>query len=268
MTRSECRMVQAVLKEARLYPGSIDGIPGPMTLSALRVWQRQHGLVDDGLFGPKTRAAMFKPEEVVLSPPSNGPFYVGAAKRLEPGDIDRVASEAKIEIPAFKAIVAVESAGSGFSGNRVLALYEPHIAYRMSSGRVRRDLVMAGIAYQKWGTRKYPRRMDERYEQIDRCEEIGGAELAADCSSWGLPQICGFNANAAGYMNAVDMVMAFAADEENQIAAMAAFILNNSSIHKALARHDWETVAELYNGAAYRKHNYHGRLKSAYKSFT
>lgn len=96
------------------------------------------------------------------------------------------------------------------------------------------------------------------------CSKIASEELAADATSWGMGQIMGFNAQSCGYLDAVSMVKAFAADAENQVAGMGAYILNNSALLRAIIRRDFDAIAEYWNGAAYRKHNYQGRLKSAY----
>lgn len=265
MTKVQCIEVQTFLSGLGLYNGKIDGIAGPMTVGAIKLFQRANGLKDDGIVGPKTLAKMFP---IGGDSHLNGAapfFYIGNAKALEDGDLERVATDIGVEARAFRAIVAVEANGRPFDDrNRPMALYEPHVAYRMSSGDVRRKLVMEELAYAKWGTKKYPKSMDERYRQIERCGIIAGNELAADATSWGMGQIMGFNAQVCGYMNAVDMVRAFAADAENQLAAMGAFILNNASLYRALRRKDWEVVAELWNGAAYRKNNYHIKLASAY----
>src|SRR2546423_4809987 len=50
--------LQVALRAHGLYDGAIDGVQGPGTRTALRAFQRRHGLVPDGLAGPKTRAAL------------------------------------------------------------------------------------------------------------------------------------------------------------------------------------------------------------------
>jgi hypothetical protein len=50
--------VQIALRQNGLYQGSIDGIQGPRTVRAIRVFQRRKGLAVDGLVGPRTRAAL------------------------------------------------------------------------------------------------------------------------------------------------------------------------------------------------------------------
>ena len=50
--------LQIVLKQHGLYRGAIDGVQGPKTRRAIRIFQRRHKLPVDGLAGPRTRAAL------------------------------------------------------------------------------------------------------------------------------------------------------------------------------------------------------------------
>jgi hypothetical protein len=50
--------LQVALKSRGLYAGPIDGIAGPMTRRAIRVFQKRNGLVVDGVPGPRTRAKL------------------------------------------------------------------------------------------------------------------------------------------------------------------------------------------------------------------
>jgi soluble lytic murein transglycosylase-like protein len=47
--------LQVALKAKGLYGGPVDGVAGPRTLAALRVFQRRAGLAVDGVAGPRTR---------------------------------------------------------------------------------------------------------------------------------------------------------------------------------------------------------------------
>jgi hypothetical protein len=50
--------LQIALRHHGLYRGPIDGVQGPKTVHAVRVFQRRHHLTVDGLAGPRTRAAL------------------------------------------------------------------------------------------------------------------------------------------------------------------------------------------------------------------
>ncbi|MBO7390351.1 MAG: spore cortex-lytic enzyme [Clostridia bacterium] len=52
------KKVQTKLKNWGYYTGSVDGIYGPKTVSAVKYFQRKNGLTADGIVGAKTAAAM------------------------------------------------------------------------------------------------------------------------------------------------------------------------------------------------------------------
>lgn len=56
--KSDVIELQRQLKAAGLYAGKIDGDFGPATEAAVRELQRRRGLTQDGIAGPKTRAAL------------------------------------------------------------------------------------------------------------------------------------------------------------------------------------------------------------------
>lgn len=51
---TEVRAIQEKLKERGLYNGSVDGIYGTQTQKAVRAFQKQQGLTQDGIAGPAT----------------------------------------------------------------------------------------------------------------------------------------------------------------------------------------------------------------------
>lgn len=59
--------VQSVLKNLGLYEGKIDGIAGSKTKAALKKFQKNNGLVADGIMGPKTAAKLFAPKQEVTT---------------------------------------------------------------------------------------------------------------------------------------------------------------------------------------------------------
>lgn len=51
--------MQQRLKELGYYTGAVDGISGPGTKSAITLFQQQHGLTADGIYGPATAGVLF-----------------------------------------------------------------------------------------------------------------------------------------------------------------------------------------------------------------
>jgi hypothetical protein len=189
-------------------------------------------------------------------------FYIGTGKRIFPEDFLDIAEKNGIEYAALQAVCEIEAKSTGFtSANALICLYEPHVAYKYSTGAIRAALVKAGLAYQKWGTKPYPR---TSYPSIDECAKIAGEEIACLSTSWGLPQMMGFNHKACGYDTALNMVKSFAESEYNQVEAMVEFIKASPSMFKALNGHDWATFARYYNGAGYAKNKYDQKLAKAY----
>lgn len=186
-------------------------------------------------------------------------IFKGRAKRLDDIDLPRVGEMIGVGEDEIHAILDVEAAGSGFDKQgRVKALYEPHIAYRHSSGQIRERLVKAGLAYPNW-KRDYPK---DSYPRIEAAMAIDEA-TALKATSWGLGQIMGFNCVAAGYLSPRAMVEAFADDEENHLEAMIQFILSND-LDDEIRRHDWAGFARGYNGAGYKANSYDTKLAAAY----
>ncbi len=57
-TRAGVAALQVALKNRGFYTGAIDGIIGPRTVAAVRIFQRKHRLTIDGIPGPITCAAL------------------------------------------------------------------------------------------------------------------------------------------------------------------------------------------------------------------
>lgn len=192
-------------------------------------------------------------------------FYKGTGTRLAEADFAHLADKYDLDEALIRAVNQVEAKGRGLtSSGAVIALYEPHIAWRYSSGTTRKNLEKAGLAYEKWGAAKYPK---SSYPRIDRAAQIAGEELAATATSWGLGQIMGFNHKAAGYPTAVAMVKAFAESEAKQLEGMISFIKANPAMLAALKAKDWHGFARRYNGSGYQKNGYHLKLRNAYDAW-
>jgi hypothetical protein len=99
-------------------------------------------------------------------------------------------------------------------------------------------------------------------------KSAGGApEPALRSASWGLGQVMGFNAVAAGFASAADMVARMAEGEDWQLLGMAKFIVANR-LNRHLAKRDWAAFARGYNGPEFWKNQYDVKLKSAFDKFS
>ena len=186
--------------------------------------------------------------------------FVGKAKRLEDIDIPRIGSIIGVGEDELHAFMDVEASGSGFdSKGRPKMLFEPHVFYRNLSGSQRDRAVRNGLAYPKWGTKPYPK---DSYPRLKRAMEIS-KETALRSASWGLGQILGVNYALVGYSSAQAMVRDFMEDEETHLEAIVRYLIA-TGIDDDLRAHRWRTVARVYNGPGYAKHNYHGRMATRF----
>lgn len=102
----------------------------------------------------------------------------------------------------------------------------------------------------------------ERARMFDAAETID-AEACYDATSWGAPQVMGFNAELAGHNSAIDMVKAFEASADNQVMAFASFVIN-AGLDGAIRSHDWYAFASGYNGSG-KAADYASKIESAYR---
>ena len=193
--------------------------------------------------------------------------FRGAAVKLEPPDFESLAFEAGLDVATLRAVVAVESSGSGFDAKgRPRVLFEPHIFHRLLKGEKRDRAVSLGLAYPKWGEKPYPKGSDAQYERINEAMKIVQS-AALKSASWGLGQVMGMNHNAAGYGDVETFVLACLDSEANHVRMMLRFI-KSQNLLDALKNKDWAAFARGYNGPAYAKNAYDVKLADAYKRFS
>jgi hypothetical protein len=186
------------------------------------------------------------------------------APAASPADFARASTTLGCEVAAIRAVWQVETRGKSFDDKgRLAALFEPHHFWRLLGVGPKRDRAAAlGLAYPKWGMRKYPA---DSYQRIISACSID-EEAALDATSWGGPQIMGFNAETCGYPSARAMVTAFLAGEPAQVDAFVAFVAK-SGLSDEVRRKDWAGFARRYNGPGYAKNAYDKKLAQAYAHF-
>lgn len=168
----------------------------------------------------------------------NAEIWKGAAAPLRAGAVEAAAARLGCDVPALRAVLAVEAAGRWFEGDGALPRrFEPHRLRGPAadalgwSGGWRASLAVAS------GRRAA---MFADAFAVD-------AEAAAAATSWGGPQIMGENAGLVGHVSALAMVAAMAAEAGAQLAAFVSYV-EAVGAAAALRAHDWLTFAALYNG--------------------
>lgn len=179
--------------------------------------------------------------------------WKGAAHPMSPDAFKRAAKRIGCDVAAIRAVWDVEASGRGYQADgTVLRRFEPH---KMPFAKTNwRDSL-------KIPTAKRERMFLDAYQ--------GSPTAALEATSWGGPQIMGFNAHAAGHASAEAMVRAMADGEGAQLAAFVSLVLS-WRIDGALRAGDWLAFARRYNGsgqaatyarkieARYRHHHHRG----------
>lgn len=193
--------------------------------------------------------------------------FRGKAKKLDDIDLPKIGRLIGVGEDELHAVLDVETRGGGFfKDGRLKMLPERHIFYReLGPGPERDAAVRRGLAYKRWGTKRYPKSSEDRYRLLSDMMSIN-EDAALRSVSWGLGQIMGFNHRLAGYPSAKAMVLDFLDDEENHLRAMVRFIVS-AGLDDELRRHDWAGFAKGYNGSGYAKHGYHTKLAAAFKKW-
>ena len=192
--------------------------------------------------------------------------FKGAALPMQPEDVATVAVEIGVEEAALRAVLAVESAGSGFDkAGRPKALFERHHFFKhLKTKPVELDQAVAmGLASPKWGEKPYPKGSDAVYAEIAAAYDID-ADAALLSTSWGLGQVMGSNFKMVGCASVDQMVKQAMDAEVSQLRHMTGFIKSAGLIDNLQAL-DWAGFAKGYNGPGYAKNQYDIKLASAYQ---
>ena len=195
--------------------------------------------------------------------------FHGSGVKMQAADVPSVADELGVETAALRAVLSVETGGSGFdAAGRPKALFERHYFYKFLASQPDKQsaAVKAGLAYPKWGEKPYPKGSDAVYAEIEAACEID-LDAALRSVSWGLGQIMGNNHKMVGFDTAEDMVKDAMESEVNQLRQMAAFIKAAGLLDELQAK-NWAGFAKGYNGPSYATNQYDAKLAAAYNKYS
>jgi hypothetical protein len=239
----------------------VDGDFGDSTEKAVRAFQTNAGLVDDGIAGAKTQAAL-----------------TGADCRLLLGSASLVAGAQRlgVELAAIYAVNEVESLGQGFLDNgKPKILFERHVMYkRLAMPLNEGDEVAELQRHADELAVTYPHLVNPQaggyiggageHQRLAQARMLD-ARCADESASWGAFQIMGYHWQRLGYSSLSDFVARMSRDENEHFEAFVRFIEADTTLHKALKGKKWAQFAKLYNGPAYARNLYDVKLERAYE---
>jgi len=174
----------------------------------------------------------------------------GAARPLGEGVFTQAARRLGCEEAALRAVWDVEAGGRYWAADGgVLRRFEPH--HMPGSSLTWRDSLGIGAAERE-------RLFLQAYER--------DSVAALRATSWGAPQIMGFNAQAAGYGGAAVMVRAMAQGADAHVEAFVHLIFE-WGLDAALRAQDWHAFARRYNGSG-QPEVYARKMAAAYRRHT
>ena len=188
-------------------------------------------------------------------------------KAITDADIHEIAKQTGVPFCNLKAVMEVESGGSGFLLNepppaRPKILFEAHKFYvetPLPVSRTRPDL-----SSPRWNRKLYKGGSAEWDRLRDAMTFDEHAALRS--ASWGLFQCMGFNYELAGCDSIEQFVVENFTGEKQQFQHMVNFI-KNTGLLPHLANGRWATFARGYNGGSYAVNNYHNRLATAARKY-
>lgn len=221
-----------------------------MTPTELQQWLNARGqtLVVDGDPGALTRAAIL------------AVFTNTKAAAMTDADIAALAARLGCSAKQIRAVSIVESAGGGFDAmGRPKILFERHLFHRLTKGR----FGLAPYSNPKGGGYN-----ESSWEKLARaaCKD---ADAAFSAVSWGKFQVLGLHWKALGYPSPADMAYTAVSGEPAHYEMLARYI-EHFGLKAALAKistdpADCVAFAKGYNGPAFEKFDYDGKLARAMK---
>lgn len=131
ISTSETRLVQQRLKSWGYYTGSVDGIYGSLTRSAVRKFQQTNGLQVDGIVGPQTAAAIGFSIKSDSATTSNNDLYL-LAKCV----YAEARGESYVGQVAVAAVILNRVESEKFPNTIAGVIYQPYAFTAVSDGQI------------------------------------------------------------------------------------------------------------------------------------
>jgi len=178
------------------------------------------------------------------------------SRELSGTDFQHAANRIGCGVAAIKAIWQVEAGGQHFlPDGSVIRRFEPHHFPKQHWAAIGFEVRQGELPW-----RASLRLSDEEMFQRAAAIDMTGACRA---SSWGAPQIMGFNAADAGFSSPIAMVEHMAQSAAHQLGAFVQLV-EAWGIDSAIRGHDWQSFARRYNGSGQVDH-YARLMEAAYR---
>jgi hypothetical protein len=198
-------------------------------------------------------------------PVSWGQLTPPAQPAITDADLAQLADQWRVPKCHLRAVLSVESAGSGFLLNepapaRPKILFEAHWFYRLTPQPV--SQTRPDLSSKRWDRSLYKGGSAE-WDRLKDAMKFDEVQALKSCS-WGLGQVMGFNYAVAGCDSVEQFVVENFTGEKEQFNHMLNFIDNNGLMSHLRAGR-WASFARGYNGAGYRANRYDEKLAAAAK---
>lgn len=207
-------------------------------------------------------------------------------KSITEYEIRELAMSWGLEYSALRAVIEVESAGSGFFLDsdgvwKPKILFEAHYMWKRLQARGINPALLnqyhPDLCHKKWDPKTYPYgTTSQQYTKIlniilwaqkhypDKWESYKKA--AYESASWGAMQVMGANYAECGYANIYDFKHAMEVSEKSQIEISLKWMRNNGLLKK-LQNKQWTLFAAGYNGIG-KVMDYSKKLRTAYSKYS
>lgn len=212
--------------------------------------------VQDGVYGPATRAAILK-------------ALTGPAYALDKQGVEDAAGQIGhgVTVPHIYASYDCECTGSPFIAGRPTILFEPHRFSKATGHRF--DATHPNISSPTWNRHLYPGSQDGRWAQLLDAVALD-VDAAFASASYGGFQILGENYRLCDAVSPWAFAWREAQSADDQLYGYVMFVKNAGLAAKLAACKPNDPVSCRpfcvgYNGTAERENNYEGRFAAALK---
>lgn len=183
-------------------------------------------------------------------------------------DIEEVAAELGVEIPAIKAVIEIEAGSShrGFWAEGKPIINFDLAVFRKMAAKNRVNLSRYtkshSVVFSRPNIARYGSQQAAQQARLDRAMDIDTLS-AIEGTFWGMFQLGGFNWKLCGLDSPQEFVRLMSRSERDQLELFGEFI-TRSGLLPALKAKNWSAFARGYNGPGYAARGYHRRLASSY----